>query len=259
MKDKKFITVCYLFAIAVLVNGCSSKIGKDRVDIPKKTNQIASANLKLATAYFENGQYEKSLEKLKRALEADKRYSPTHNMLGLLYQRLDQPALAGRYFEESVRLDPYNSQSLNNYGQFLCQLGKYEEAEKAFMKALENPLYEKPEIAYTNAAFCAQKSDDYRKAITYYRKALEFQPKMPLALINMAKLSFEADNFLSARAYIQRYMELVTHSPQTLWLAIRVEKKLGDEDALSSYGLLLRNKFSDSEEAKLYGEMLVNE
>ncbi len=34
---------------------------------------------------------------------------------------------------------------------FLCQEGRLEEAEKTFLRAAANPLYETPEIAITNA------------------------------------------------------------------------------------------------------------
>ena len=67
----------------------------------------------------------------------------------------------------------------------------------------------------------------------------------------MSQLSFDNTNFLSARAYLQRYLVISRHSPASLWLGIKVERKLGDEDALSSYELSLKNNFPDSIEAGL--------
>jgi len=39
-------------------------------------------------------------------------------------------------------------------------------------------------------------------------------------------------------------------------LGIRIERELGDKNAVSSYELLLRNQFSESEEAKLLSQAL---
>jgi type IV pilus assembly protein PilF len=42
------------------------------------------------------------------------------------------------------------------------------------------------------------------------------------------------------------------HTPHSLWLGIQIERVLGDRNALSSYGMLLRNNFPAAEETKLY-------
>ena len=74
---------------------------------------------------------------------------------------------------------------------------------------------------------------------------------MAPALIQMGQISYDQGNYLSARGYLQRYLEVARHTPASLWLGIRVEKELGDKDTLSSYALLLRNNFPDSDEAAL--------
>jgi type IV pilus assembly protein PilF len=65
----------------------------------------------------------------------------------------------------------------------------------------------------------------------------------------MAQLSFGNKNYLSARAHLQRYLAVSRHSPVSLWLGIKIEKKLGNKDALSSYAMSLRNNYPDSREA----------
>ena len=53
-----------------------------------------------------------------------------------------------------------------------------------------------------------------------------------------------------ARAYLQRYAEVAQHTAESLWLGVRTENQLGDKDQMASYGLKLRAKFPDSEQAK---------
>ncbi|MCG8324606.1 MAG: tetratricopeptide repeat protein, partial [Thiotrichales bacterium] len=115
------------------------------------TNDVALANLRLGTAYMEQRDYEKALEKLEKALSADPRYYATLNVLGILHQRMGEFDRAENFFERALDVSPTNSTTLNNYGQFLCLTGRLDEAEEAFLKSAENPLYDTPEIAYTNA------------------------------------------------------------------------------------------------------------
>jgi len=66
----------------------------------------------------------------------------------------------------------------------------------------------------------------------------------------MSQLTYEQENFLSARGYLQRYLSVARHSPRTLSLGIKIEEKLGDENTVASYKMLLKNNFPDSPEAK---------
>ena len=222
------------------------------------TNQIALANIQLGIAYLESGKYEKSLEKLELAKKADPDYAITYNLLGLLYQNIREYSKAEKNFKHALRKDANNPSILNNYGQFLCQQKQFSKSEKIFLRAAENPLYETPEIAYTNAGICVQKSGNEVKAENFYRKALEFNPNIPQALIRMSELTMQQNNYALARKYLQKYQDVARHNPKSLWLGIQIEEILGNKDAVSSYGLLLSNEFSDSTEAAQYKELRGN-
>ena len=66
----------------------------------------------------------------------------------------------------------------------------------------------------------------------------------------MSQASLESGNHLSARGYLQRYLEIGRHTPSTLWLGVQIEKELGDKNAVASYSMLLRSKFPESPEAQ---------
>jgi type IV pilus assembly protein PilF len=119
------------------------------------------------------------------------------------------------------------------------------------MMAVENPLYDKPAIAYTNAGICKLRANDPAAAETYFRAALRADPRFGVALLNMAQLSFDNQQYLPARAYMQRYEEVSKHNSRSLWLGIRIEKMLGDKDAVSSFAMLLKASYPDSRETQL--------
>lgn len=238
----------------VLLCGCANTPDKGGLKTQVKSNPVAETNLNLGIAYMQRGEYEKALEKLDRAYKADPGYYNTHYAYGLLYQKLGKPKLADEHFRKAISLNPADSATRNAYGQFQCLQGHYKKAEKLFQEAADNPLYETPEVPLANAGLCAVQNKDDAKAETYFRHALDINPRIPLALIQMSRLSYNRGKFLSARGYLQRFQEVAKHTPESLWLGIRIERELGDENAVASYGLLLKNNFPDSDETALYLE-----
>ena len=200
---------------------------------------------------MKQGRDDIAMKKLQHAIDSDPNYAAAYDVLGLLYSKLGESRKAEESFKKALSLDPNNSGMLNNYGLFLCTHGKAEEGQKKFAAAIANPLYRTPDIAYTNAGICAIQQNDANAADTYFRKALGFNPKMPIALLQMAKLSFAGGKYLPARAYLQRYEAVASPSAESLWLGVRIEKKLGNKDREASYAVSLRGKFPDSDETKL--------
>ena len=90
-----------------------------------------------------------------------------------------------------------------------------------------------------------------KKSESYLTEALKRDPNLPVALLNMAEIRFEQNNFLSSRGFLQRFEALSQHSAQSLWLGIQVERKLGDKNAESHYAKELQSKFPKSEQFKL--------
>ena len=130
----------------------------------------------------------------------------------------------------------------------------FDEAEAAFRRASENPYYRTPWVPQTNAGICLMSVPDNKRAADYFKQALKNQPKYAPALLNMGKISFTSGNFLSARAYLQRFQEVSEHSAESLWLAIRTEYALKDHQAWGNYALKLRNDFPNSEQYLLLQE-----
>lgn len=252
---KKVIQHIFILLISTLMfTGCNQAIGptsEQNIRPSRGTNEVAAANLNLGVAYLQQGKYEEALEKLNRAREADPGHSSIYNVLGLLYQKLDDTNKAEKNFKKALSLNTNDSSTLNNYGNFLCQQNRIDEAEQTFLKAANNPLYDTPEIALTNTGLCLYSNQRKEEAKNYFSQALQLNPQVAPALIKMCEFALDDFNYLSARAYLQRYEEISRHTARSLWLGIQIERELGDKDAVSSYALLLKNSFPDSDEAAI--------
>lgn len=241
-------------SIAMCLGACQQSGGPQHpMADPAK---LAEINTELGFQYMQRGEYQIALTKLEKALDADRNYVDAHNAMGLLRNRLGQFDDAERNFKRALSIDPGNSAALNNFGQFLCQRQRYDEGEKQFLKAVENPLYKLPAVAYSNAGTCALDAGKVSVAETHFQSALKIDPRLGPALIQMADVSLTLGRHLPARGYFQRYVEVSQPSARALWLGVRIERELGDRDAVSSYALQLEKQFPDSDETKLLRESM---
>ena len=246
-----------ILLVLIFLQGCASKSGGDlpssfEDQSQKLDNESPSMiNTRLGIEYMRLGQHEVALQKLQKALEIDDRNVEANTGLALLYERLNQNESVSKYYETALAIEPNNSSTHNNYGSFLCRFNRGEEAQTHFKRALENPLYKTPELAYTNAGLCALKTQDRNKAMEFFRKALETRPEFPVALFHLADLSEQRDDITEAQAYYKRFVAVSMQTPASLWLGIRLARRTGDKNAEASYSLVLRSKFPESEETKM--------
>ena len=206
--------------------------------------------MRLAAAYIQRGQYEAAMEKLNRAQEQDPKSAEAETVLGVLYETIGDRDEAGIHYRRAVQLGPEDPNALNNYGTWLCQDGRIQQAEKQFLAAADSRFYRTPEVALTNAGSCAMRDDQVVKAEQYFRRALDINAGYPDALYQLASLKYGQGDYMRARAFLQRYLEVAPADAESLLLAIRVEKALGDDDAARNYRNALMADFPDSAEAR---------
>jgi len=229
----------------LLLAACASGPGESDID----TRRAAETNTALGRQYMERGQYEISLEKLKRAVAYDDTYAPAHTMLGVLYETIGDTVQAEKEYRKAVRHDPSDGAVNNNLGAFLCGVGKREEAERFFRTAIADPFYDTPEVALSNAGSCALARNDLDSAENYLRQSLEYDPKLAAALLPLAELSYRKGSYLAARAFLQRYEAVAEKTAESLLLGVRIETRLNDDASAERYREALRESYPDALQA----------
>jgi len=249
---KKLIAL--LFPLVILA-GCGTPSGGEQA-APEQLKSRASASAKvhteLAGMYYERAQFGIALGETEQALQADRNYAPAYSVRGLIHMALREYNEAEKDFQQSLRLDGSDSETHNNYGWFLCERGKEKESIPHFVAALKNPLYGTPERAYLNAGLCSKKSGNNKDAEEFLQRALQVQPGLPQALLAMAELSFANGDYAAAKKYFAKFSEKSDSlTAEQLWLAVRIERKVGDRNAEASYAMQLRKHFPDARETQL--------
>ncbi len=234
--------------LALFLSACASS-GQTKTGGKSEGRKAAETNAALGRQYLDRKQYEVALEKLKRAVANDPTYAPAHTLLGVLYETLGESRKAAEEYKLAVKFDPEDGDVNNNYAVYLCGQGDYKTADQHFGTALKDPFYNTKYVAAGNAGLCALNHNDLDKAETYLRQSLEYDKKYAPALLPMAQVSYRKDDFLRARAFLQRYESASQISSESLYLGFLIENKLGDEKAASQYRENLMDQFPGSTEA----------
>jgi len=241
----RWMTVFTGIMLIGILAGCSSEDNP----IIKDNEKSSRINVELGITYMRQGKHKIAMERLTKAVHQDPDNALAYSSLGLLNVHLKQYEEAEANFKKAINLAPDNSSVRNNYGAFLCNQKRYDESQVQFLHAVKNPLYQSPEHAYLNAGRC---STDKKVAEKHFRAALRKNPRLTPALLNMAKLSLELKRYLSSRAYLQRFHAEQKPNAASLWISVRVEKILGNNNLMQSHALLLIRKYPDSEETRQY-------
>ncbi|MFZ1390357.1 MAG: type IV pilus biogenesis/stability protein PilW, partial [Dokdonella sp.] len=200
--------------------------------------------------YMAQGKLEVALENLNKALAADNNHADAHTVIALLYERIGDNAKAEEHYRRAAQLVPKSGSENNNYGAFLCKLGRFDESAVYFERAVSDPFYKTPVVALTNSGTCAIKGGKLDVAERDLRAALGRAPDNSEALFQMATVLYRRDDFFRARAFIQRYEAVGQSSADALLLGRNIELRLGNGDAAREYTRRLRGQFPESEQAR---------
>jgi len=203
--------------------------------------------------YMENGRLDVAQQDLQRAIELDSSNAEAHNAMGVLQERLRQIEVAEEHFRKALSLDDKNPSAANNLGRLLCANGEYEQAMKLFKIAIDSTSYQTPWLALTNIGLCAHAQGQLAEAENYLRRALDYNPTFPPALLDMAKLSLESKNPLSARAFLERYNAVADPTAESLAIGIQAEQAMGNPKEAANYQKKLLRFFPKSKEAQRFG------
>ena len=219
-----------------------------KVDEPRNRARI---HTELASLYFERGNMGIALEELRIATNADPTYAPAHGLFALVYMELKEQQLAEQSFQRALGLSQQDSDLNHNYGWFLCQTQRENEAIKYFMQAIRNPLYSTPGRSLAAAGICALRKNEIADAEQYFLRALKIDADDPASLLNLGQIRYRQGNYDESRRLVMRFNKLVQPSPESLWLALRIERKVGDRAAEANLAGQLRRRYPQSREYQL--------
>jgi len=234
----------------VLLGLLATACGGDAEERPSSPRTAAAYNAQLGIAYLQKNQVSEAREKIDRALKQDPNNPVVQTAAALLYDRMGEVDRADRHYANVVRLKLKDPEALNNHGVFLCRNKRATAGEKLFVEAAASPLNRNPEVAYTNAAMCARNDGRLDDAQRYFEQALSVRSSYSEAMEQLAELHLSRNKPEEARAYVLRLLGAKPVRPQALWLAVRVERALGNTGAADTYAKRLKAEYPSAEQTR---------
>ena len=211
----------------------------------------SNIRMQLAIGYYQQGSYAIALDEIKHAITANPDSADAYGVRALIYAAMNEMVLADENFQRALRLAPRNPELNNNYGSFLCQVGRHAAGIAQFEIALKNPTYTSPMKAMVNAGSCSVKMKNFDAAERYLLDALRHDPDLAATQINLARVYYERRDYSRAGFFIRRVTAKAKPdalSAEVLWLAARIERKLGDKGQETAMVTQLRRHHPGSPE-----------
>lgn len=247
MSIRRAVLLALVFSFAM--SACVSTT-TGRVSPEADTADAAGLNYQLGARYYQNGKYDLARDRLLLSIKLDPRNPVAHSTLGLTYEALGNLRLARESYEEAARVGPNNFDVQNTYAVFLCNQRDFAGAEKEFAKAAKHSENDNAEVTLTNAGVCMVQKPDYEAAERFFRQALDRRANYPESLLQLCLLKYRQEDYLGARAFLQRFMGTSRSTASVLYLGAQIEDKLGDKRARKEYEDQLLREFPTSPEAR---------
>lgn len=246
--------VWVLAAVAGCAGGPDAAGGKNPVDTvvtasdEPETRKRARTRLELASGYFSEGKTTVALDELKLALQADPNYGDAFNMRGLIYMRLGDQRQAEDSFRRALQLNGRDADTMHNYAWLMCQQRRYDESIAMFTQANAIPLYAGQPKTYMSRGLCELAAGRRDAAERSFARSYELDAGNPISGYNLSNLLYLRGELQRAQFYIRRLNNSELSNAETLWLGIKVERKLGNTEVVGQLSTQLRRRYPQSKE-----------
>lgn len=250
-KHNKKLSVQRVFVFVLmsfLLLGCvSEQVSGTEKKAPDKAKAL-ELHVQMALGYVEKGNRESARHHLTKAFELDRDSAPATNAMAMLYQLEGEQALAEENFKLALKRDKNLTVAHNNYGVFLYNQKRYQEAFAQFELAAADLGFKSRSQALSNVGRAALKIGNEARAKAAFEHACILDRRNADAFIELADINFQKQEYAEAKRNVDIYESIADPSARSLMLGIRLERIFGNKDKEASLALRLKSNFPYSKE-----------
>lgn len=258
------ISIMGLTSLSLTLTGCTTTkqvttqtvTASDPTRWKQNPQEIAKIRTAIAAEYIRNNQLDDAKRQLESALKSYPKSAEANDMMGVLLQQEGSPInlqKAEAYFKKAIGLDPTFSQANNNYGVYLAQLNRNQEAISQFQIAGAALGYEGRSSALENLGRTALKVNNKPLAVQSFIKALDANRQSIVARTELIDILLAEGKFLDAQGLYNDLQKIIGQpdlDPRTLSQGIRLAKMAGNTLEMQKLSQQLLDRYPLSDEAK---------
>lgn len=227
-------------------------------------SQTAQLRTALAGQYIRDNRLDTAQQQLELAFAADSRYAPAYDMMGVLLQQEGSQInlqKADGYFRRAIELDPGLMQAHNNYGVYLFQMNRIQEAIRHFELAGAALGYEGRIDSLENLGRAYIKANNPQKALEVFERVLVADNSSMVARIELIDLLIAQGQSVKAK---QLYDETIAMrggqrlSARLLFQGIQIANRSGNSRQQQALSQELLANYPLSDEARRLKAWLSN-
>lgn len=259
--QKLRLLACVIFSLQLAA--CVTEttvVGSDRQIRPKMDQkEAARTRIALGINYLQRGDNAQAKFNLEKAKSLAPELAEVHNAMAYYYQQVAEFEAAENSYKTAIDLEPNNADSYNNYGAFLCQRGKYDQAEQLLLQAISRPGYIRAADSYENIALCRLEQKDFIQAKTYLDLSIKHNASRPSALFNLASVNYAMADLPAAQVLLERMQSASQISPRSVLLGYLIAQEQQDYSRMQTAEQLLLTTYPQSQETLLFSQGKLNE
>ena len=242
----------WIAVLLVCALGACKSTELKRPSKKERTEEVSRIKTQLSVEYMRAGDYRLAVTTIEEALQADHKNEIAWLMRAQIYQYLKVNDKAEESFREALRLKPDSAEINNNYGWFLCNyLNNPNAAIPYFDRALADPTYPAPQVAYMNKGICSAKMGQYSLAQAYLERGLASAPAFMPIRKELARTKMLAGQIKEADQLFRQYQsQMEVLSADDLLLGWQLSRASGNSQAAYEYEAQIRANYPYSEELK---------
>ncbi len=202
-----------------------------------KTGGIVLASIVFATlallSWKQTGYWRSSLTLNEHALQVTRDNYFAHASLGLYYERKGDLQKSAYHYGQSIAINPRDANVLNNLGNMLLRMGRFEEAE-AIYSVIEQTSEKDPQ-ALVNLGIVFSEKKEWGRAEDYFKRALEKDPSRIKAILGLANIEITRGNYNLAKNYLDKALLIAPEDEEVNYMAGNLEIGRKNYAAARSY------------------------
>ncbi|MBF7731145.1 type IV pilus biogenesis/stability protein PilW [Pseudomonas sp. N040] len=246
------LRVALFLMVVGLLAGCVTTGDTNPMKTPEGREKAVNAYVQLGVGYLQQGDTERAKAPLQKALDIDPSNADANAALAMAFQIEMEPELAEKYYRRALSESDDSTRILNNYGSFLYDQKRYEDAYEYFQKAAADTMYPERSRVFENLGLTALKLNQRDKAKLHFQKALRLDPTQPSSLLELGILTYEDKEYVPARDYYTRYQKVGQQNARSILLGIRLAVIFEERDVAASDALQLKRLYPASPEYQQY-------
>ena len=206
--------------------------------------------IQLGQSYLREGRRDQARFNLLKALDIDSRSPEANNVMALLYETEGEVELAKQLYRRALSSDRTYTPARVNYARVLYAQEDYRSARDEYETAASDVNYRLRPDAFLGVGLSELRLGNVEEAKTAFGRALQLNPNIGPALLEVASIAYEQREYPLAMEYLEAYEGRTVDTPRSLMLGIQLSRVFDEPNKEQSYALALRSMFPDSMEAR---------